>query len=122
LIRAPENASSLVIHTIKKTYKLFDIDAYTFFTSWDITFHESVFSFCQHSQTQSSPPSQYILPAIDFYLPTSVQHSLDPPSSPAHHNAPKPTTHQPFSCTPGSPASITEPSPTNFHVRRSTFL
>jgi len=65
----------------KKGYKLFDIDADTFFTSRDVTFYESVFPFCQQSWTQSSPSSQNILPAIDIDLPTLVQHSLDPPSS-----------------------------------------
>ena len=39
-----------------KIYKLFDIDADTFFTSQDVTFHDIVFPFCQQSWTQSSPP------------------------------------------------------------------
>jgi len=67
----------------KKAYKLFDIDAGTFFTSRYVTFHESVFPFCQHPQTQSSHPLPNIFPAIDIDLPTPVQHSLDPPSSPS---------------------------------------
>ena len=58
----------------QKSYKLFDIDAGTFFTSRDVIFHESVFPFYQQSQTQSSPPLQGILP-IDIDLPTPVQHS-----------------------------------------------
>jgi len=29
------------------------------------------------------------LPTIDIDLPTSIQHSLDQPSSPTHHNAPE---------------------------------
>jgi len=61
-----------------------------FFTSRDVIFHESVFPFCQQSQTQSSPPLQGILSTIDIDLPTLVQHSLDQPSSPTHHNAPEP--------------------------------
>ena len=80
----------------QKAYKLFDIDAYTFFTSRDVIFHESVFPFCQQSQTQSSPPLQGILPIIDIDLPTFVQHSLDQPSSSTRHNAPS---NQPFSLT-----------------------
>ena len=99
-------------------------------------FHESVFPFCQHSQTQSSPPLQDIFPAIDIDLPTPVQHSLDPPSSPTSHNAPEPPANQPSSPTrhnapepladqlsspmPGSPTPITEPSPANLPVRRSS--
>jgi len=35
----------------KKAYKLFDIDEDIFFTSRDVIFHESVFPFCQPSQT-----------------------------------------------------------------------
>jgi len=89
----------LVILSIKKTYKLFDIDACTFFTSRDFIFHESVFPFCQQSQTQSSHPLQGILPTIDIDLPTPVQHSLDQPSSPTHHNAPEPPSNQPSSPT-----------------------
>ena len=83
----------------KKTYKLFDIDADTFFTSRDVIFHESVFSFCQQSQTQSSPPLQVILPTIDIILPTRIQHSLNQPSSPTHHNALEPPSNQHFSPT-----------------------
>jgi len=59
---------------------------------------------------QSLPQLQDILPAIDIDLPTPVQHSLDPPSSPTRHNAPEPSTDQPFSPTPGSLAPIIEPS------------
>jgi len=102
-----------------KGYKLFDIDADSFFTSRDVTSHESVFSFCQQSRTQFSPPLQDILPVIDIDLPTPVQHSFDPPSSPTHHNAPEPPADQPSSPTPGSLALITEPSPANLPVRRS---
>ena len=83
----------------QKAYNLFDIDADTFFTSWDIIFHESVFPICQQLQTQSSPPLQGILPTIDIDLPTFVQHSLDQPSSLTHHNAPEPPSNQPSSPT-----------------------
>ena len=83
----------------KKTYILFDIDANTFFTSRYVIFHESVFPFCQQSQTQSSPPSQGIFPIIDIDLPTPVQHSLDQPSSLTHHNTPEPPPNQPSSST-----------------------
>ncbi|XP_068483312.1 uncharacterized protein [Phaseolus vulgaris] len=81
----------------------------------DVTFHESVFPFCQHSQMQSSHPLLDILSAIDIDLPTLVQHSLDPPSYPT-----EPPADQPSSPTPGSPAPITEPSPANLPVRRSS--
>jgi len=120
----------------KKVYKLFDIDACTFLTSRDVIFHESVFPFCQKSQTQSSPPLQGILPTIDIDLPTPVQHSLDQlsssthhnapkppsnqPSSPTHHNAPEPPANQPSSPTSRSLAPITKPSPIDLHVRRSS--
>ena len=83
----------------QKTYKLFYIDAYTFFTSRDVIFHESVFLFYQQSQTQSSPPSQGILPTIDIDLPTLVQHSPNQPSSPTRHNTPEPPSNQPSSPT-----------------------
>jgi len=46
------------------------------------------------------------LPAIDIDLPTPVQHSLDPPSSPTHHNAPEPPAYQLSSPTPGSLAPL----------------
>jgi len=55
------------------------------------------------------------LPAIDIDLPTPVQHSLDPPSSPT-----EPPADQPSSPTPGSPTPITKPSPANLPVRRSS--
>jgi len=116
----------------QKAYKLFDIDAYTFFTSRDVIFHESVFPFCQQSQTQSSPPLQGILPTIDIDLPTHVQHSLNQhfstthhhaheppsnqPSSPTRHNAPEPLVDQPYSPMPRSLAPITKPSPTDLPV------
>ena len=83
----------------QKAYKLFDIDADTFFTSRDVIFHESVFPFCQQSQSQSSPPLQGILPTIDIDLPTPIQHSLDQPFSPTRHNAPEPLANQPSSPT-----------------------
>jgi len=104
----------------KKGYKLFDIDVGTFFTSRDVTFHESVFPFCLQSRTQSSPSSQDILAAIDIDLPTPVRHSLDPPSSSTRHNAPETPIDQPSSPTPGNPTPIIEPSPANFPVRRSS--
>jgi len=108
----------------KKTYKLFDIDADTFFTSRDVIFHESVFSFCQQSQTQSSPPLQVILPTIDIILPTRIQHSLNQPSSPTHHNALEPPSNQHFSPTrhnapepssnqPSSPTRHNAPEPSS---------
>jgi len=90
----------------RKGYKLFDIDADTFFTSRDIIFHESVFPFCQQSRTQPSPSLQDILPAIDTDLPTPVQHSLDPPSSSTCHNALETPVDQPSSPTPGNPIPI----------------
>jgi len=99
LIYTLDSASSLVILSIKKAYKLFDIDANTFFTSRDVIFHKSVFPFCQQSQTQSSPPLQGILSTIDIDLPTLVQHSLNQLSSLTHHNALKPPSNQPFSPT-----------------------
>jgi len=77
-----------------KHIQIFDIDADTFFTSRDVIFHESVFPFCQQSHTQSSPQLQGVLPTIDIDLPTPVQHSLDQPSSPTHHNAPEPPSNQ----------------------------
>jgi len=77
-----------------------------FFTSRDIIFHESVFPFCQPSQTQSSPPLQGILFTIDIDLPTPVQHSLDQPSSLTHHNA-----HEPPSNQPSSPTHHNTPEP-----------
>jgi len=83
----------------QKAYKLFDIDADTFFTSRDVIFHESVFPFCQQSQTQYSPPLQGILRNIDIDLLIHVQHSLDQPSSPTNHNAPEPPSNQPSSPT-----------------------
>jgi len=101
----------------KKGYKLFDISANTFFTSRDVTLHESVFPFCQQSWTQFSPPLQDIFPAIDIDLPTPIQHSLDPPSSPTRHNAPEPPTDQPSSPTSGSLTPITEPSSADLHVQ-----
>ena len=120
LICVLDNASSLVTHSIKKDTNFFDIDADTFFTSRDVTFHESVFPFCQQSQTQSSPPSLDILPAIDIDLPTLVQHSLDPPSSSTHHNAHDSLADQPSSPTPRSLTPIAEPSPVDLPVRRSS--
>ena len=81
----------------QKAYKLFDIDADTFFTSRDVIFHESVFPFCHQSQTESSPPLQGILHTIDIDLPTLVQHSLNQPFSLTHHNAPEPPSNQTFS-------------------------
>ena len=120
----------------KKGYKLFDIDANTFFTSRDVTFHESVFPFCQQFQQQSLPPLQDIFPAIDIDLPTPVQHSLDQPSSltrhnaleppanqpfsPTRHNAPEPPADQLFSPTPEGLTPITEPSPTDLPIRQSS--
>ena len=77
----------------QKAYKLFDTDAYTFFTSRDVIFHESVFPFWQQFQTRSSPPLQCILPTIDINLPTPIQHSLDQPYSPTHHNALEPPSY-----------------------------
>jgi len=82
------------------------MDANTFFTIRDVTFHESVFPFCQQSQTQSSPPLQDILPVIDIDLPTPVQHY--PPSSPTRHNSPEYLAYQ--------------PSPANISVRRSSCI
>ena len=119
-----------------KHIQIFDIDADTFFTSRDVIFHESVFPFCQQSHTQSSPQLQGVLPTIDIDLPTPVQHSLDQPSSPTHHNAPEPPSNQlspptrhnapepsadqPSSPIPRSLAPITKPSPTDFPDRRSS--
>ena len=94
----------------KKGYKLFDIDAGTFFTSRDVTFHESVLPFFQQSWMESSPPLQEILLAIDIDLRTPAQHSLDPLSSLTRHNAPERPADQPFSPTPESITPITEPS------------
>jgi len=91
--------SKNLIHALDSAYKLFDIYANTFFTSQDVIFHESIFPFCQQSQTQFSPPLQGILPTIDIDLPTLVQHSLDQPSSPTRHNALEPPSNQPFSPT-----------------------
>jgi len=72
------------------------------------------------------------LSAIDIDLPTPVQHSLNQPSSPTHHNAPKPPANQHFSLTrhnvpkppadqpssptPGSLTPIIKPSPTDLPV------
>ena len=106
----------------KIEYKLFDIDANTFFTSRDVTFHESVLPFCQQSRTQSLPPLQDIFPDIDIDLSTHVQHSPDPPSSPTRHNALEPIANQPSSPTPRSLTPITEPSPTDLPVRRSSCI
>jgi len=83
----------------KKAYKLFYIDADTFSTSRDVTFHESVFPFYQHSQTQSSHPLLDILPVINIDLPTSVQHSLDSPSFPTKPPADQPSSPTRKSCT-----------------------
>ena len=95
----------------KKTYKLFDIVADTFFTSRDFIFHESFFPSCQQSQTQSSPPFQGILPTIDIDLPTPVQHSLDQPSSHTRHNAPEPPANQP-----SSPTRHNAPEPQQINI------
>jgi len=106
----------------KKTYKLFDIDADTFFTSQDVIFHESVFPFCQQPQTQSSPPLLDILPTIDIDLPTLVQHSLDQAFFPTHHNALEPPSNQPSSPTrhnaPESPSNQPS-SPTRHNATES---
>ena len=93
----------------KKGYKIFDIDACNFFTSHDVSFHESVFPFCQQSWTQSSPLLQDILLVIDIDLPT-----------PTCHSAPEPPPDQPSSPTLESATPITEPFPTVLLVRRSS--
>jgi len=71
------------------------------------------------SQTQSSPPLQGIFPTINIVLPTPVQHSLDQPSSPTHHNAPEPPSNQPSSPTrhnPPEPPSNQPSSPTHHNA------
>jgi len=64
---------------------------------------------------KSSPPLQDILSAID--LPTLVQHSLDPPSSPTLHNALEPLAGQPDSLTPRSLAPIIKEPQTYAHAQ-----
>jgi len=83
----------------------------TFFLQVGMSPSMKVFSHFVNTQTQSSHPLPDILPAIDIDLPTPVQHSLDPPSSPT-----EPPADQASSLAPGSPAPITEPSPTNLLV------
>jgi len=59
---------------------------------------------------QSSPPLQGILSTIVIDLPTLVQHSLDQPSSPTHHNTLEPPSNQ----QPSSPTRYNAPeSPSN---------
>jgi len=58
------------------------------------------------------------LPTIDIDLPTPVQHSLNQPSSPTHHNAPEPPSNQPSSPTrhnaPEPPSNqLSSPTPYN---------
>jgi len=58
-----------------------------------------VFSHSANSRTSTPPSLQGILPTIGIDLPTPVQHSLDQPSSPTHHNASEPPSNQPSSLT-----------------------
>jgi len=79
----------------------------------------------QYSLDQPSSPARHNAPEPPNQPSSHTRHNApepsgNQPSSPIRRNAPEPPADQPSFATPGSLAPITEPSPTNLPVRRSS--